>query len=57
MTISEMEVYQKKHPNHEVLCGLPIIGYRMHRAKPAEWFRDRLREIKKKFPKNTINVP
>ena len=56
MSISEMESFLKIHPELEAACGAPGIGYNFHRIKPDEGFRDRLREMQKKHPGNTINV-
>lgn len=57
MSISEMIQYEKDHPEFEVQCGTPGIGYNFNRQKPNDGFRDRLREIKKSYPRNTIDVP
>ena len=56
MSISEMEQYEKDHPEIEVACGAPRLGYHINRMKPSEDFRDRLREMKKHHPGNTINI-
>ena len=56
MTISEMGEYENAHPEEEVMCGLPMVGYNFTRIHPSEDFRDRLREMKKKHPGNTINI-
>lgn len=58
MGIAEGDKYEKDHPNWERLCGRPGFGdsWRMGHLKPPEVFRDRIREIKKKIPKNTLNV-
>jgi len=47
MTISEMEQYEKDHPNQEVMCGLPLIHDGRGLKKPDSGFRDVLKRIKK----------
>lgn len=56
LTISEMEKFQKQNPTFDVLCGKPGIGYTMNLKKPDGWFRDRLKEIKRRNPGSTINT-
>jgi len=56
MSISEMETYIKDHPEEEVMCGAPRIGYTFNRLKPDQGFKDRLREIKKAHPLGNVNV-
>lgn len=60
MGISEMLEYEKEHPNEEVMCGAPLIhsGAGLGVIKsvaPDEGFKDKLREIAKRNPGNTLN--
>ena len=58
MTISEMVEYEKDLPPHlEIAAGAPGIGYSFHRMKPNDGWKDRLKEMKRAHPGNTINVP
>lgn len=59
MSISEMLKYEKDHPNEEVLCGAPLIHSGtglgvIKSAKADEGFKDKLREIAKRNPGNTM---
>lgn len=58
MSISEMEKWQKKHSQWEILCGSPIIhtgrGLGLKSMQTDEGFRDKLREIDKHSPNNTL---
>ena len=58
MGISEMEQYEKDHPNEEVLCSAPLIhpggDLGLRSARPDSYFTDRIKEIKKANPRNTI---
>lgn len=61
MSISACDQYLKDNPNMEQLVnGFPGIGYNMVTTKPADGFRDVLKEIKKKnsrgFTKSNINT-
>lgn len=60
-TISEMEEWERAHPDYEVLCGTPSFGdgYRLgvSHMKPHGDFVDRLKEIKKVHRKSTFEVP
>jgi hypothetical protein len=59
MSISEMEEWKKQHPNHEVLCGAPLIhpggGLGLNIQKNDENFTSRIKQIKKNFPGNTLD--
>lgn len=56
MTISEMEEYEKKFPNMEVLCGAPMVAYHgvmgLKSLTPDSDFKSRLKQIDKKMPGN-----
>jgi hypothetical protein len=59
MSISEMLEWEKAHPNYEVLCGSPLIHSggglgNLKSTKPDEGFKDKIREIAKKSPGNTL---
>lgn len=56
MTISEMEEFEKKNPHLEIVPGAPMICYHYTSMHPSDAFRDRLKEIKKSHPGNTINI-
>lgn len=57
-SISEMEQYEKDHPNHEVIIGLPGIhsGIGLGVRKNDQGFKDVLRQIKKNHPGSTVNT-
>lgn len=46
-TISEMEQFQKDHPECEVLCGSPLLHSGRGMSKPDDNFRSLLKQIKK----------
>jgi len=58
MSISEMETYEKEHPNEEVLCGAPLLhtggGLGLRSTQTDESFREKLRTIDKKHPGNNF---
>ena len=58
MSISEMEVWEKDNPGWEVLCGAPRLhsggDLGLASARPNSYFTDRIKEIKKANPRNTI---
>lgn len=58
MSLSEAEAMVKAEPDLEWLCGTPAIGdpWRMGRAKPPDYFRDRLKDIKKTHRGSNINT-
>jgi hypothetical protein len=59
MKIAEMEQYLKDNPHIvQEITKAPAIGdaFRLGVRRPDEGFKDRLREIKSKFPRSTINV-
>jgi hypothetical protein len=59
MAIKELDEYKEKNPHLEQLVnGAPMIGdpFRLGRKKPKDNFRERLRQIKKDHPGNSINV-
>jgi len=49
-TIAEAEAHDKKHPELEWLCGLPLIHSGLGLKKPDSGFRDVLTNIKKQNP-------
>ena len=59
MFISELDDWKSKNPNWEVLCGAPLIhsgaGLGLKSLQSDEGFRDKLREIDKHNPRNTLN--
>jgi len=59
MWINEMEDYQKEHPNEEVLCGAPGIhsgiGLGLKSGRNDETFKEKLRQIDKAHPGNTLS--
>ncbi len=57
MTIAEAEQKVKDDPNIEWMCGAPLIGdpWRQGMRKPDSFWRDKLKEIKKRNPGSTIN--
>lgn len=58
MSISEMEEYEKQHPEEEVMCGAPLLhsggDLGLKSARTDEAFKDKLREIDKRSPGNTL---
>lgn len=59
MFISEMEQWEKDHPEYEVMCGAPGINdpWRAGIGKrPSSEFRDRMKEIKKKHPHGNVKT-
>lgn len=58
MSISEMEEWQKKNPKWEIACGAPLIhtggSLGLKSMRNDESFRDAIREIDKKSPRNTL---
>lgn len=59
MSISEMLEWEKTHPTYEVLCGSPLIHSgtglgNLKATKTDEGFKDRIREMSKKNPGNTL---
>ena len=58
MTISEMEIYEKEHPEMEVLCGKPLLhtggGLNLRSSRTDDTFKDKLRQIDKATPGNTL---
>lgn len=58
MSISEMEKLIKENKNIELKLSSPAIAdpTRLGLRKPDQGFRDRLKEIKKKHIRSTINT-
>jgi hypothetical protein len=58
MSIKEMEQWEKDNPDWNVLCGAPLIhpggDLGLKSAQPSSDFTDKIKEIKKKNPRNTI---
>jgi hypothetical protein len=58
MTISEMEQWEKDNPSWEVLCGAPLLhsggDLGLSSARSDSAFNDKIKEIKKRNPRNTI---
>jgi hypothetical protein len=55
MSLSELEVWERKNPSLEVAIGAPLIHSGRGMQKPDEGFRDLLKRIKKNSPGSTIN--
>lgn len=51
MSISEMEIFEKTHPEIEVMCGTPLIhtggGLGLRSMRTDDGFKSRLKEIAK----------
>lgn len=57
MSISALDQYLLDNPHLEQgLSGTPMIGYSYNSAKPDQYWKDRLREIKKSHYKSNIDV-
>ena len=56
MKISELDEFLAQSPHLEQMPCRPGIGYNMVVRKPDDYFRDRLREIKKSHPGSNINT-
>lgn len=58
LSISELDKWEKDNPDWEVLCGAPGIhsggGLGLKSLQSDEGFRDKLREIHKHSPNNTL---
>jgi hypothetical protein len=58
MSISEMEAWEKDNPGWEVLCGAPLLhsggDLGLKSSRPSSAFNDKIKEIKKRNPRNTI---
>ncbi len=59
MGIAEMEVYEKEHPNEEVLCGAPMLhtgaGLGLKSSRTDDSFKETLKQIDKANPGNTLS--
>jgi hypothetical protein len=55
---SEREAYLKDNPNMEPVMALTNVGdpIRMGHVKPAGWFKDKLKAIKRGNPGSNINT-
>lgn len=58
MSMTEMEQWEKDNTGWEVLCGAPLIhpggDLGLKSARPDSGFTDKIKEIKKNNPNNTI---
>jgi hypothetical protein len=59
MNISELDEWKESNPEWEVLCGAPLIhsgaGLGLKSLQSDDGFRDKLREIDKRSPGNTLD--
>ena len=59
LNMSELDEWEKNNPQWTVLCGAPGIhsggGLGLKSMRGDEAFRDRLREIDKRSPRNTLD--